>query len=111
MNYINSRKNTRVQVEMKIRSVSLPNYSADVVDLSNNGARVVLSGKPSGSLLEERIRFGLSLQNQMNSQFEGFARICWVKETENGLEAGLQWEKMSGSNWKRAEAVVNHVAA
>ena len=107
----NARQNNRVQVEMKIRSVSLPGFSADIVDISNTGARVILSGKPSNSILEERIRFGVSLQNQMSPHFEGYARVCWIEETENGLEAGLQWEKLSSVNWMRAQALAGQNAA
>ena len=107
----NARQNNRVQVEMKIRSVNLPGFSADLVDLSVGGARVVLSGKPSQNILEERIRFGVSLPSQMSAQFEGFARVCWVKETARGIEAGLQWEKMTNADWRRADALVSLSAA
>ena len=96
---------------MKIRSVNLPGFSADLVDLSIGGARVILSGKPSQNILEERIRFGVSLPDQMSAQFEGFARVCWVKETSRGIEAGLQWEKMTSTDWRRADALVNLSAA
>lgn len=98
------RKTQRQTVNMKIRSVSLPNFNADIIDLSETGVRVKLAGKPAESLLESRIRFGASLSTQMTAQFEGFARVAWIRETENGLEAGLQFEKMTEASWQRAKA-------
>lgn len=91
---------------MKIRSVSLPNFAADIVDISETGVRVKLAGQPTASLLESRIRFGASLRTQMTAQFEGFARVAWIHETEGGLEAGLQFEKMTQAAWQRAKAAL-----
>ena len=100
---MNSRQNSRIRTNLNLRSVNLPNYSADVVDFSLGGARVKLKGRPSENLLEDRIRFGVMLNGQMSTQFEGFARVVWIRETSNGAEAGLQWEKMTGSDWEKAE--------
>ena len=99
----NARKNARILADMKLRSVSLPGYSAEVLDISAGGARVKLRSRAGNSLLEDRIRFGVSLSRQMNVQFEGFARVVWVRETPRGIEAGLQWEKLTEAAWQRAE--------
>jgi PilZ domain len=106
MNNSSERKATRTNVNMKIRSVSLPHFAADIIDISESGARVVLAAQPDASLLESRIRFGASLNTQMTAQFEGYARVAWIRETENGLEAGLQWEKMTDAAWQRAKAAM-----
>ena len=98
MKDLNNREN-RIATEMKIRSVSLPNFSADILDISADGARVKMKGRPASSLFEARIRFGVSLKQQMGAQFEGFARVAWIEETDNGFEAGLQWEKITKGGW------------
>lgn len=108
----NTRKFERVPAEMKLRSVSLPYYNAEIVDISTSGARIKLKGNSTPlELLECRIRFGVSLPTQLSPQFEGFARVVWIQKTENGLEAGLQWEKLTEEGWKRAQAVIEQLAA
>lgn len=106
MTNLNRRQAERVRVsgQLNIRSVSLPGYGADILDISESGARVKLKGKAASTLLEDRIRFGVSLQSQMSPQFEGFARVAWLRQTENGLEAGLQWEKLTSDAWIRTQA-------
>lgn len=99
----NTRENSRIFTNMKLRSASLPYYSADVLDISVTGARLKLKGRAHGNIVDERIRFGIMLHNQIGTQFEGFARVAWVRETENGLEAGLQWERLTASEWEKAK--------
>ena len=101
-----TRENIRITANMKIRSVSLPYYMADVLDISTTGARLKLKGRAADSLLEDRIRFGIMLDGQLSSQFEGFARVAWVKQTENGIEAGLQWEKLTAAAWEKAKGAL-----
>jgi PilZ domain len=101
-----TRKSKRIKTEMKMRSVSLPLYAADVIDISETGARVRLQGKTSEGLLEDRIRFGVSLKSQMTAQFEGFARVAWIRETAKGVEAGLQWEKLTADAWLKAKGTL-----
>jgi hypothetical protein len=105
------RQNKRVEVSMNLRSVSLPHYSAEVIDICETGARIRLKGEPEAQLQEARIRFGLSLADQVRVQFEGLARVAWVRSTKTGVEAGLQWEKMTQADWLRAKAAVPHGSA
>lgn len=103
MNNNQSRKHNRITTEMMLRSVSLPAYSAELTDISERGARLKLkTRKAPTELVENRIRFGVSLPTQMTTQFEGFARVAWVRETKEGVEAGLEWEKLSAADWARA---------
>lgn len=102
-----SRKHNRIATEMMLRSVSLPAYSAELTDISERGARLKLKArKAPKELVENRIRFGVSLPNQMSTQFEGFARVAWVRESKDGVEAGLEWEKLSAADWARAIGVL-----
>lgn len=112
MKNIDARKSARISTEMRLRSVSLPYYSADLIDISNSGARIKLKGKTAPeALLESRIRFGLSLPAQMSAQLEGYARVVWVRQTEKGIEVGLQWEKLTEDGWRRAQAALELSAA
>ena len=46
----NSRENSRIFTNMKLRSASLPYYSADVLDISVTGARLQLKGRAHGNV-------------------------------------------------------------
>lgn len=106
MKNVKIRKANRTNVNMNLRSAQLPHYAAKVVDLSEDGAKLRLKGAVSPSLVEERIRFSASLANQIGTAFQGYARVAWVKETANGVEAGLQWEKMTASALQAVKAAL-----
>ena len=100
----------RVSVKMKLRSVQLPNYVAEVVDLSARGAKLRLADLPTQTLEEERIRFAASLPEQVGHAFEGYARVAWLKKTPSGIFAGLEWEKMTKSAWLAVKAALVQAA-
>ncbi len=106
----NQRHVARTPVQMSLRSASLPGFLADLVDLSEDGARIRLRGAVSQSLENQRIRFGASLPGQMGSQFEGLARVAWLRQTDSGWEAGLEWEKLN-SCVLVGTAIRRHIAA
>jgi hypothetical protein len=90
------RKENRVPVNMKILSGSLPNFQAELLDLSEGGARVMMKSAPvdiQGSSLPFKTR----LANQVASAFQGVARVAWVHETMEGFEAGLEWEHLTNA--------------
>ena len=107
----NQRRLARTPVQMNLRSASLPRYQADIVDLSQGGVRIRLRGAVSQALENQRIRFGASLTGQMGPQFEGQARVVWIRQTAAGWEAGLEWEKLSPSAWQQVSAALGQNAA
>ena len=107
-----NRQFVRADVALNLRSVQLPKYSAEVVDFSRGGARIVLkTNRVPSDLWESRIRFGLSLPDQAGVQMEGQARVVWLRMSEHGVEAGLQWERLSHADIDRAEALMSLAAA
>lgn len=111
MKAIQMRQAHRVSVKMNLRSVQLPQYKAEIVDLSTSGAKLKLRALPEKSLKEERIRFAASLPSQIGQAFEGYARVVWTKKTASGVFLGLEWEKMSESAWLSVKAALVQAAA
>lgn len=106
MNKLTKRNTRRVQTDLDLRSVSLPGFTAKILDASERGVRVQLKGEPSKNFQESRIRFGLSLPGQCRVQFEGYARVAWVNKSEQGFEAGLEWERLTEAQWLAAQAIL-----
>jgi len=107
-----NRQFVRADVALNLRSVQLPKYSAEVVDFSQGGARILLkTNRVPCNLWESRIRFGLSLPGQAGIHMEGQARVVWLRMSEHGVEVGLQWERLSQGDLERAEALMSLAAA
>ena len=100
LNFENQRCEARIEVSMRMRAAVLPGHQAEVLDLSNHGARIRVKGLVGSELEESTIRFGAGPKEIYRPTFEGLARIAWVQTQENGqAEIGLQWEKMTPSAW------------
>jgi len=91
------RKEERHRTELKILSGSLPNFQAQLLDISEGGARVKMNTVPSDDIRGIRMPFRTRLANQMASVFQGVARVAWVQETMDGFEAGLEWEQLTNA--------------
>ncbi|MCA9777753.1 MAG: PilZ domain-containing protein [Candidatus Eremiobacteraeota bacterium] len=106
------RQFERTDVALNLRSVQLPKYSAEVMDLSRGGARILLNtNRVPTDLWETRIRFGLSLPEQAGIHMEGQARVVWLRTSDFGVEVGLQWERLSPADIERADALMSLAAA
>jgi hypothetical protein len=92
---------------MTLRSASLPGYQARLVDLSQAGARLQLKGAAGAALVDTMIRFGVSPFGQAGAHFEGLARVAWTRHTQHGCEVGLEWERLSASNWSLVNRMVD----
>lgn len=104
MNHSNNRKTQRIASDMVLRSVFLPRFTASVTDISEAGARIRFQGAVASNLVESRVRFGLSLDAQVQTQLEGFARVAWMREVAGTTEVGLEWEKL---DWERAKGLLD----
>lgn len=102
----NARRHPRYAAEMSLRSSQLPMMQAQVLDLSENGARVRLRSAPPGGLQGSIIRFGASLPGQQVAFFEGQARVAWAREAEQGWEAGLEWQALPSQERAMLESVL-----
>ena len=87
-----SRKAPRYKADLTLHSSSLPSLQGHIVDLSEAGARVELRGAAPPTLLHQVIRFGASLPGQQTAYFQGRARVAWLRDTDHGWEAGLEWQ-------------------
>lgn len=105
------RKEGRYPVRMKMVSRMLPHLSADLVDLSASGAKVRFPKSMVPVRAGATIPFGARLANQLSSAFEGIARIAWVNETLDGIEAGLEWETISENAVERIKLALIGTAA
>ena len=90
----NVRNKGRYHVRVALHSAALPNFRAEVVDLSEGGARVKLRGR-SDLAPNKNFSFGAYLSPKVNSLFRGDARVAWIRETLDGFEAGLEWESLT----------------
>lgn len=91
----NVRNQGRFPVKAELHSAVLPNFKAEILDLSEGGARVRLRGRAADIAPETRFGFGAFLSPRVNSVVKGNARVAWVRETLDGVEAGLQWEDLT----------------
>lgn len=91
---MNTRNQGRFPVRAELHSPHLPNFKAQILDLSEGGARVKLE---RGEQLrpDSKFSFGAFLSPRVNSVLKGQARVAWVRETLDGVEAGLQWENLT----------------
>ena len=96
-----TRNEGRFPVRMRITSEGLPHYQADILDLSEGGAKVKLRATPNTDLKNQRIPFGATIPAQVYAAFEGMARIAWSQQTLDGFEIGLQWENLSAKAKKK----------
>ena len=105
----NDRNKGRYQVRVDLHSPALPNFRAEVVDLSEGGARVKLRGR-SDRAANKNFSFGAYLSPKVNSLFKGDARVAWIRETLDGFEAGLEWESLTASAVKNLRSALMKAA-
>jgi PilZ domain len=91
----NLRNKGRFPVRVDLHSADLPNFKAEVLDLSEGGARVKLRRASSHIQADGKFRFGAFLSPKVNSIFRGDARVAWIRQTLDGVEAGLEWEGLT----------------
>lgn len=93
----NYRNTGRFPYRVNLHSPELPKFKAEVLDLSEGGARVKVN-QPTQELAKNSVfSFGAFLSPRVNSTFKGKARVAWVRETLDGLEAGIEWQDLTNS--------------
>lgn len=93
----NLRNKGRYHVRVDLHSAALPNFRAEVVDLSEGGARVKLRGRTEDLAPNKNFCFGAFLSPKVNSLFKGSARVAWIRDTLDGVEAGLEWDGLTAT--------------
>ena len=88
------RHQGRFPYKADLHSHELPNFKAQVLDLSEGGARIRL--KPGELRQGSVFGFASFLSSQVNSPFKGNAKIAWIRETMDGMEAGVEWQDLTG---------------
>jgi PilZ domain len=89
------RQRGRFPVRMKILSKGLPQFQADILDLSEGGARVRLRDTPEHPLTNKEISFGARVPSQVYAAFDGVARVVWENRTMDGFVIGLEWKNLT----------------
>ena len=90
-----ARTATRRRVEMTIVSQVFPSHQAEILDLSEGGAKIRLKSSPRKADQAPSFSFDARFLSQFRSVFAGRARLAWVSETLDGFEAGLEWESIT----------------
>ena len=90
-----ARAVTRRRVKMTLVSHLFPSHQAEVLDLSEGGARIRLKSAPNKASQVPSFSFDARFLSQFSSVFAGRARVAWVSETLDGFEAGLEWESLT----------------
>ena len=92
------RHQGRFPYKADLHSHELPNFRAEVLDLSEGGARIRL--KASDLARGSVFGFAAFLSSRVNSPFKGSAKIAWIRETLDGVEAGIEWQDLTGAALK-----------
>lgn len=93
----NARNKGRFPVRVNLHSADFPNFRAEVLDISEGGAKVKLRRPPASNLADRKVKIGAFLSPKVNSLFKGVARVAWVRQTLDGAEAGLEWDSLTSS--------------
>lgn len=111
MNCAIQRREGRFPVRMKVVSNDLPHLEAEMLDLSKSGARLRLPKSLAPVTPNTRISIGACLVHQARTIFETPARVAWVSETLDGVEAGLEWSNDCERTTQRIEVALIVAAA
>jgi hypothetical protein len=106
MEFADTRRTPRYPADMSLRSSSLPLIQAQILDLSESGARVRLRAPASPALEHQVIHFGASLPGQQSPFFEGSARVAWIRQTDTDWQAGLEWDRLPSQEKMMLESVL-----